>query len=271
MCLIVVAWQAHPEYPLVVAANRDEFFARPSAPAAFWDDAPQVFAGRDLQAGGSWLGITRPFPAAAPDPADAAGGLRQGFAALTNFREGRQAPAGAPSRGALVADYLRGCVQAGSAAAYLEALAPRAADYGGFNLFVGDGERLGYLSNRADGIRWLAPGIYGISNHLLDTPWPKLQAAKAAFAAALPVLPSVDPFFGLLADDAIVPDEHLPETGVPRDWERILSAIFVRSPNYGTRASTLIAVRRDGSTRFVERSFGADGQVIAAVDRVLAA
>ena len=263
MCLIIVGWQAHPDYPLVVAANRDEFFARPSAPAAFRDDLPDVFAGRDRQAGGTWIGVTRPFPGAA-------GGLRQGFAALTNYREGLAAPVAAPSRGALVADYLRDFAagKANYAADYLAALTARAQSYGGFNLFVGDGDRLGYLSNRSPGIRWLAPGIYAISNHLLDTPWPKLRTAKAAFAAALPALPALDAFFDLLADDAIVPDEHLPETGVPREWERILSAIFVRSPNYGTRASTLIAVGRDGTTRFRERSFAANGKVSGEVDGV---
>jgi len=295
MCLIVLAWQAHPDYPLLVAANRDEFFARPSAAAAFWDDAPAVFAGRDLQAGGSWLGITRPHSlecAAARAPV--AGGAetaqassdsrsskppraawRQGFAVLTNFRETTPPPAAAPSRGGLVADYLRAFARgddagANRADAYIERIAARAGDYGGFNLIVGDGERLAYCSNRDGAARWLDPGIYGISNHLLDTPWPKLAAAKAAFAAALPGLPSLEPFFALLRDEEIVADEHLPDTGVAREWERRLSAIFVRSPAYGTRASTVIAVGRDGTTRCVERSFGPGAELIGEVDTVFA-
>ncbi|MFZ4538076.1 NRDE family protein [Propionivibrio sp.] len=237
MCLILLAWQVHPEYPLVVAANRDEFFARPSAPAAFWTEAPQILAGRDLEAGGTWLGISR----------------QQRFAALTNYREGGRQLADAPSRGALVADFLS---SESDPESYLEALASRGSNYNGFNLFVGDGRRLGYYSNRGPGPRWLAPGIYGLSNHLLDTAWPKLSAAKTAFASALEHLPSSAPFFELLADQEIVPDMHLPETGVPLEWERILSAVFVNSPNYGTRASSLLTMQKTGLITLVERSFG---------------
>lgn len=237
MCLIVLAWHAHPEYPLVVAANRDEFFARPSAPAGFWTDAPEILAGRDLEAGGTWLGVSR----------------RQGFAALTNFREGGRQLVDAPSRGALVADFL---AAEDDPETFLEALTRRRNEFNGFNLFVGDGQRLGYYSNRGPGPRWLAPGIYGLSNHLLDTPWPKLAAAKTAFAKALEHLPDSARLFELLADQEIVADTHLPETGVPLEWERILSAIFVSSPDYGTRASTLLTMHRTGQITLVERSFG---------------
>jgi len=166
MCLILLAWQTHPDFPLVVAANRDEFFARPSAPADFWAERPDILAGRDLQAGGTWLGVSR----------------GQRFSALTNYREGSKQRIDGPSRGALVADFLAG---ESSAEAYLEALSRLGADYNGFNLFVGDGQRLGYYSNRNSGTHWLSPGMYGLSNHLLDTPWPKLSLAKAAFSEAL--------------------------------------------------------------------------------------
>jgi uncharacterized protein with NRDE domain len=242
MCLILLAWHAHPDYPLVVAANRDEFFARPSAPAAFWEKSPQVLAGRDLEAGGTWLGVSR----------------NGRFAALTNYREGgrqeTQAHQKPPSRGALVADFLTGNT---GPEAYLAELATHGADYNGFNLFIGDQQRLGYYANRgACTPRWLTPGIYGLSNHLLDTPWPKLASAKAAFANALAELPTQEPFFDLLADREIVADPHLPETGVPLDWERILSAVFVSSPSYGTRASTLLTMHRDGEVTMTERSFG---------------
>ncbi|MER2516269.1 NRDE family protein [Candidatus Accumulibacter phosphatis] len=237
MCLILIAWQAHPDYPLVVAANRDEFFARPSAAAAFWPEAPQVLAGRDLEAGGTWLGISR----------------EQRFAALTNYREGRQAASNARSRGALVADFLSG---AASPSAYLAQVAARATDYNGFNLFVADGQHLAYYANRGDNPpRFLSPGIYGLSNHLLDTPWPKLATGKASFAEALAKLPAQAKFFDLLADQEIVADSHLPETGVALAWERILSAVFVRSEDYGTRASTLLVRHRHGLTTLVERSF----------------
>jgi len=238
MCLILLAWHAHPDYPLVVAANRDEFFVRLAAPAAFWAESPQVLAGRDLEAGGTWLGVSRTGR----------------FAAVTNYREGRRQIAGAPSRGALVADFLAGNEAPES---YLERLAARAAEYNGFNLFVGDGQHLGYYANRGAAPCWLAPGIYGLSNHLLDTPWPKLATAKAAFAGALGDLPAEAAFFDLLADQEIVPDTHLPETGVPLEWERILSAVFVNSPDYGTRASTLLTMRKDGLLTLIERSFGA--------------
>jgi uncharacterized protein with NRDE domain len=178
MCLILIAWQAHPDYPLVVAANRDEFFARPTAAAAFWPDAPQVLAGRDLEAGGTWLGVSR----------------QRRFAALTNYREGGRQRVDARSRGALVADFL---TSRASPVAYLTQLETAAAEYNGFNLVVGDGESLAYYSNRGDGQpRWLKPGIYGLSNHLLDTPWPKLASAKAAFAAALLALPAQAPVPG---------------------------------------------------------------------------
>lgn len=237
MCLILLAWQAHPDYPLVVAANRDEFFARPSLPAAFWTEAPDILAGRDLQAGGTWLGVSR----------------QQRFAALTNYREGRRQLANAPSRGALTADFL---AANSTPENYLEALARRGTDYNGFNLFVSDGRRLGYYSNRGPGPNWLAPGIYGLSNHLLDTPWPKLSAARSAFAQALTQLPATAPFFELLADKEIVADRHLPETGVPLDWERILSAVFVSSADYGTRASTLLTMHGSGLVTLIERNFG---------------
>ena len=247
MCLIVLAWQAHPDYPLVVAANRDEFFARPAAPAAFWQEAPQVLAGRDLEAGGTWLGVSR----------------AQRFAVLTNYREGGKQDPAARSRGALVADFLTGNA---SPAAYLAGISAAAADYNGFNLFVGDDQCLGYFSNRGDDQpRWLEPGLYGLSNHLIDTPWPKLASAKATFAAALSGLPASAPFFTLLADQEIVPDAHLPETGVPLEWERILSAVFVRSENYGTRASTLLSRHRDGQTTLIERSFDVDARVTGEV------
>lgn len=245
MCLILLAWQAHADYPLVVAANRDEFFRRRTASAAFWPDKPNVLAGRDLEAGGTWLGVNR-----------------QGhFAALTNYREGGRQRPDAPSRGALVSDYLAGEGDAQpDAERYLAALQEKGGQYNGFNLFVGDGRRLGYYSNSNSGVRWLPPGLYGLSNHLLDTPWPKLASAKRAFAGALAGLPAAAPFFELLADREIVPDTHLPETGVPLAWERTLSAIFVASPDYGTRASTLLTVHRSGRIELSERGFGPAGE-----------
>lgn len=240
MCLIVVGWRVHPAYPLVLAANRDEFYARPTAPAARWPEAPQVIAGRDLEAGGTWLGITDSGR----------------FAAVTNVREPGQ-PAGRYSRGRLTRDFLCG---EQAALPYLQAL--DGADYAGFNLLVGDGEQLAYFSNRGGPPQTLAPGVYGLSNRLLDSPWPKLLKAREGFAAALPQLPDEQVFVSLLADDEIVPDHELPQTGVSLEWERRLSAIFVRSENYGTRASTVVWQRADGVVQLHEQNYGPHGAAL---------
>jgi uncharacterized protein with NRDE domain len=238
MCLIVVGWRVHPDYPLVVAANRDEFHARPTARADFWADAPDVIAGRDLEAGGTWLGITRSGR----------------FAAVTNVRESG-AGKGHYSRGRLTQAFLVG--QQG-AADYLARI--EIGEYAGFNLLVGDGDSLWYCSNRRATPLELAPGVYGLSNHLLDSPWPKLLTARQGFAQAMTSLPDREPLFGILADDEIVPDTELPDTGIPLDWERRLSAIFVRSEGYGTRASTVVVQAADGGISFEERSFGPGGK-----------
>ena len=243
MCLIVVGWQIQPDTPLVVAANRDEFYARPTAAEGPWADAPGVIAGRDLEAGGTWLGITE------------AGR----FAAVTNVRE-PGAPPGRITRGRLTRDFLCSGVAPED---YLRAIA--GTDYAGFNLLVGDRESLHYLSNRADAPRRLAPGLYGVSNHLLDTPWPKLTTARERFKQALTSLPDREDFFALLADDEIVADAQLPDTGVPLAWERLLSAIFVRSENYGTRASTVLVRTAAGEITLEERSFGPLGQALGRV------
>lgn len=243
MCLIVFAHRRHAGYPFVFAANRDEFFERPTAPAGFWEDAPEVLAGRDLEAGGTWCGITRTGR----------------FGAITNYREPSRQLAGAPSRGDLVAAFLRG---AEAPEAYLRRRAAEAHRYNGFNLIVGDLQRLFYFSNRDGDVRELPPGIYGLSNHLLDTPWPKVTLARAMLEERLAssVL-DPEPFFQLLADETRALDEALPDTGVGRQWEQVLSPIFIRSPRYGTRASTVIWVERDGRVTFFERSFGAPEEV----------
>ena len=237
MCLIVVGWRVDLDFPLVVAANRDEFHARPTAVANFWADAPEVIAGRDLEAGGTWLGITR-------------GGR---FAAVTNVREPGAAK-GLHSRGRLTQAFLEGRQSAADHVGRIEM-----GDYSGFNLLVGDGQSLWYCSNRGTKPLELAPGVYGLSNHLLDSPWPKLLTARQRFSQALTHLPDREPLFGILADDEIVPDSELPDTGIPLDWERRLSAIFVRAEGYGTRASTVVVQAADGSINFEERSFGPGG------------
>lgn len=252
MCLILLAWRAHPDYPLVVAANRDEFFARPTAPAAWWEDAPRLLAGRDLQSGGTWLGVS------------AAGR----FAALTNFRDPARVQPDAPSRGELVSDFLR---TNASPADYTGQIERKAAAYNGFNLLYSDGTSLHYYSNCGEGRGELAPGIYGLSNHLLDTPWPKVARGKSALAAALGTLPARERLFALLRDDATAREDELPRTGVSLEWERLLSAAFVRSAAYGTRSSTVLLRDRAGRLEFEERSFDAQacmaGRVVFTTER----
>ena len=240
MCLIIVGWRVHPHFPLVVAANRDEFYARPTALAAHWPDAPEVLGGRDLEAGGTWLGITDSGR----------------FAAVTNVRE-PGAPAGQRSRGDLTREFLLGNQ---SAADYAEQI--DGDTFAGFNLLLADADALYYRTNRHGAVEKLEPSIYGLSNHRLDSPWPKLLSARQRFADALQTLPDETEFFRLLADDATVDDEKLPETGVSLEWERLLSAIFVKSENYGTRASTVLLQHNNGTIRLHERSFGHGGVLL---------
>ncbi len=254
MCLIVLAWEASPRTRLAVAANRDEFFARHAAPAAWWADAPDVLAGRDLEAGGTWMGVTR----------------RGRFAALTNFRDA-SAPKkdGAPSRGALVADFLRGDA---AAADYVAAARAGAGRYHGFNLLVSDEAELWSFSNVEGDPKLLGPGVWGLSNHLLETPWPKVTTARSRVQAALETADGAEDLerrlLDLLADRTVAPDGDLPATGLPPDWERALSAAFVLLPGYGTRAQTALVVGTDGTARFAERSFGEGGAPLGEVREV---
>jgi uncharacterized protein with NRDE domain len=236
MCLILVAWRVHPGYPLVVAANRDEFHRRPSAAAGPWPEDPRVHGGRDLEAGGSWLGLREDGR----------------FAAVTNVREPGVAKGGR-SRGELTRDFLLGEAEP---LAFAEAI--DGPDYSGFNLLLADRDSLCYRSNRDGVARLLEPGIYGVSNHLLDTPWPKLATAKRRFQELLGPLDR-EGLFTLLADRERVPDPLLPSTGVSLEWERLLSAIFVQSEDYGTRASTVLAVAAQGGMFLEERCFDRAG------------
>lgn len=245
MCLIVFAWRPSHAQPLILAANRDEFYARPTLPLAQWEDAPQVYAGRDLEAGGTWLGIS----------ADGR------FAALTNIREPGKPP-GRRSRGELVARFLTSDV---SMDEYLSEIATRSSEYGGFNLLVGDRQQLHFLNGNDPIPRRLEAGVYGVSNAGLDTPWPKLVKAKAALSEHLEN-PDPEALFGFLIDHAPAPEAELPSTGVGLATEKLLSSVFIASPNYGTRASTVLLVNADGSRRLIERSFGPYGGRLGEVD-----
>lgn len=246
---MLIAWQSHPDYPLVVAANRDEFYARRTRPAAWWGQAVSLLAGRDEEAGGTWLGINR----------------RGRVALLTNVRAPLERNPHAPSRGLLVLSALQ---SPGPLAQWLGETARNAQGFNGFNLLVGEplpvpalgvDAQLLYTSNRwpetAETPRALAPGIYGLSNALLDTPWPKVTRSIAAFACQLANRVDVDALLGLMAGREVARDSELPDTGIPLDWERALSAVQIRAKGYGTRATTILTVRRDGTVTFLERAF----------------
>ncbi len=242
MCLILIAERADPRYRLVLAANRDEFLDRPTAEASFWPDAPKVLGGRDLEKGGTWLGTT----------------VDGRWAAVTNFREGERPDQTAPSRGLLTRDYLVGRADA---RAYAASLVGRAERFPGFNLLVGDERAAFYVTNRPLLVQCVEPGIHGLSNHLLDATWPKVRSGRARMAESLGGGDQtiVARLFALLSDREQAPEVDLPSTGVPPEWERRLSASFIVADGYGTRASTVILVRADGSIRFEERSFGPGG------------
>jgi uncharacterized protein with NRDE domain len=243
MCTLLLAIEQHPRYRLILAANRDEFYDRPTAAAAFWDDAAGIYGGRDLARGGSWLAVS------------AAGRI----AALTNFREPHPVRHGAPSRGDLVAGFVRGD---GSAEEYLRRLSEEHLPYSGYNLIVGDPRKLYCYSNKSDQLRLLGRGLYGLSNHLLDTPWPKVARGKEALQRLLASGGvTAEALFAILADGTRAPDDQLPDTGVGLEKERMLSSIFIKSDEYGygTRSSTVLLVDADWQAVFVERNF--DGGV----------
>ncbi len=242
MCLIAIAFRAHPASPLVVAANRDEWRDRPASPATWWSDAPDVLAGRDLEAGGTWLGVTR-------------GGR---FAAITNFRDPSERHAGGRSRGELVSGYLLGHEPP---EVFLESVARRAHEYRGFNLLVGGPDRLFYFGSREGDVRAVEPGVHALSNHLLDEPWAKVRRARDAMTAAL-ASDDDEPLFTLLSDTTPVPDDDLPDTGVGVEWERRLSPALILGADYGTRASTVVRFDRAGTIRFEERTRDAAGAVV---------
>jgi uncharacterized protein with NRDE domain len=242
MCLITVAWKVRADLPLVVAANRDEWRDRPAEPAHWWADHPEILAGRDLKAGGTWMGVTR------------AGR----FAAVTNFRDPSDRRETARSRGGLVTEYLLGQQDPG---AYLADLMRRAGDYNGFNLILGDGDSLWYYGSREALARPIPPGVHGLSNHLLDEPWPKVVRGRLAMEAALKERDPAPPLFQALSDSQGAPDAALPNTGVGLAWERRLASSIITGDDYGTRASTVVTMSVDGEIYFEERTRGPDGAV----------
>lgn len=246
MCLLVFSWQVIAECPLIVAGNRDEFYRRQSAPATWWEDHPDVFAPRDLEAGGTWLGLAK---------------LKNGgykFAAITNVRDGAEVIPNAPSRGKLVSDYLTGTDHIKS---YIQHLTGNAKNYNGFNLLLGEisnsTQELSWFSNRnsadVNNGQLLAPGVYGLSNGTLNSSWPKVSKTKAQMASLLCQNAPREAFFDMLSDTQPAPDHRLPNTGVSLEMERLLSSVCIESEHYGTRSSMLIEMADNGVFQYQER------------------
>jgi uncharacterized protein with NRDE domain len=238
MCLILIASHLHPGYPLIIAANRDEFYHRPTAPLAFWDDHPEILAGKDLTGTGTWLGVSKTGR----------------IAAVTNYRDPTNDRTNSLSRGVLVSHFLMGSQSPGI---YIDRIQVSGDLYNGFNLIVGNINELWWFSNINRTSLKLDPGMHGISNHLLDTPWPKLEKAKMLFHDMILHERELNPenIFNMLSDTAYPPEEQLPDTGIGPDWERVLSPIFVSSEAYGTRSSSIILCHHNGLLSFFERTF----------------
>jgi len=237
MCLIFLSVNHHPKYKLIVAANRDEFYGRKTAPAHYWEDHPNIVGGRDLEAQGTWMAMTKTG--------------RIGM--VTNYRDLSNINPNAPSRGKLVSDFLLSDAPADE---YLKDIHESAAEYNGFNLILGNQEGLSYYSNYQSKIIKLEAGFHGLSNHLLNTPWPKVERGKhmmIPFLQHQQVRP--DLLFEILRDEKIAPDHQLPKTGLELERERALSAMFIKTPNYGSRCSTVILIDMDDNVNYVERVY----------------
>jgi uncharacterized protein with NRDE domain len=247
--LIIFAVEQHPRYPFIFAANRDERHDRPTRKARFWKDAPDVLAGRDEVAGGTWCGVTRTGR----------------FAAVSNFRDPGLHRDEASSRGDLVREFL---TDERSPRQYLADLKEKASAYNGFNLLVGDLRTvtLGYLSNRGGGPEGLQPGIHGISNHLLNTPWPKVERSRKALADLIETVgrapPDTEALFDILRSTHRPPDDRLPDTGLDRKTERLVAAPFIINPTYGTRSSTVILLDSESTLTFIEKTYNSEGAVV---------
>jgi uncharacterized protein with NRDE domain len=237
MCLIFFSIKQHPTYKLVVAANRDEFYNRKTAAADFWKDNPNIVGGRDLEANGTWMGMTTSGK----------------ISMLTNYRDPKNINPHAPSRGQLVSDYLEQNI---APEKYLKWIESKAATYNGFNLLVGTTEEFFYLSNYKAGINKIESGLYGLSNHLLETPWPKVSRGKQKLAQLLKTETiSSQLLFEFLYDNERAPDDQLPDTGIGLERERALSSMFIKSPGYGSRCSTVILIDQENNVEFSERVY----------------
>lgn len=243
MCLILFSWKQKPGYKLILAANRDEFYKRPTSEAGYWDDLPEVLAGRDLEAGGTWMGITKSGR----------------FAAITNYRDPRIKKENAPSRGHLTADYLKGSA---SPENYLKGIRENGASYYGFNLLIGNTDELWYYNNINHEIREITEGSYGLSNSLLDTSWPKVDLGKKVFGTVTNEPDIKDEMlFDALGNRKKAEDYDLPSTGVPYEWEKAISSMFIETETYGTCSSTIMTIDNENRIRFIEKNYPVGNRV----------
>lgn len=241
MCLIVFAVDSHPHYKLILAANRDEFYERPTKVADFWEDHPSILGGRDVRASGTWMAINRAGK----------------FSAVTNYRDLQNINPEAKSRGELPVNFLMG---EHSAETYLKQLHQEADEYNGFNLLTYDGGEVCHYSNYEGKVNRLSSGIYGLSNALLDTAWPKVEKLKKRFSEIISTDVNHEALLDLLVDPSLADDDQLPDTGVGYDMEKMLSAICIKSEKYGTCCSTILTISTQGEIKFTERSYPVGGR-----------
>lgn len=243
MCILFIAVQQHPDYPLIIAANRDEYYNRPTDASDWWPEAPSLLAGRDLRAGGTWMGMTQ-----------------QGkIAALTNIRAPHTLMDNAQSRGELVSGYLMNQVEDDE---YADKLRHSKANYNGYNLLFGQWDHLQVYNNHLDTLEPLTPGFYGLSNANLNSPWPKVNAGVKELKDYCQHADSIEPerLFNLLQNTEKAADDMLPVTGAPPQWEKLLSSIFIETPSYGTRCSTLILIDQLHQATWIEHNYDDNSQ-----------
>lgn len=236
MCLILFGYKVSNQYPLILAANRDEFYKRPTAPLHFWENNPSLLAGKDLEQGGTWFGVNK--------------NLR--FAALTNYRDPASIRQSAPSRGEIIIDFLE---SKKTIKPYFDDFKEKSGSYNGFNLLFGDRKDLFWFSNLKNRIEKVDPGIHGISNRFLDTPWPKVVSGRKSLKKIVDETITPESLFSLLTDQSAADDASLPDTGIGLEWERILSPLFIQSDTYGTRSSTLMLMDQQANITVIERTF----------------
>ncbi len=249
MCLILFAYQSHPEFPFILAANRDEYLNRPTEKLSFWEESPGLVGGRDLKSGGTWLGVS----------------MSGRLAAVTNYREPGNEVSGAPSRGLLVKDFLMSDL---SPSSFLDRIAEDAFEYNGFNLLVWENSKSAYFSNRSGKPGTpISAGIHGISNDLLDTPWPKVEVGMRMLRDLIESgRLNSQTMLDMLSSRESAPDDRLPDTGVGIKMERVLSPMFIRAAGYGTRSSSTILIDNDSIISFVERTYDYDGNIANTVE-----